>query len=335
MVPLEAWGNEFVIAPIAPRLDGDVVRVVAHENETQVELNGTVRAVLATGEFDEFTQPSSSGSWLRTSKPTLVGQFNKGQGLGDTVRTDPFAMLVPPVHQYSRQYLFLAPGAPYVTPTGSTHLNIVVQEGSEAGLLLNHAALPKGTTWASVNGHRFARLTLPPGAHLLEHQEPSVRFGAWVYGHALAEGYGYAAGQLVNTAPDCSTAAPSTALIWPPNQQLVPINVNGVVDPNGDEVTIAVTSISQDEPTNDTGDGDTAIDGFGIGGSTAQVRAERSGDGNGRVYHIGFTATDPWGASCAGEVAVGVPHSQGRGRGGAQSGGPLDEGALYDSTVAN
>lgn len=48
--------------------------------------------------------------------------------------------------------------------------------------------------------------------------------------------------------------------------------------------------------------------------------------GDGRVYHIGFTATDDYGASCSGEVKVGVPLSRAKRQ-------PLDGGALYDSTA--
>jgi hypothetical protein len=38
-------------------------------------------------------------------------------------------------------------------------------------------------------------------------------------------------------------------------------------------------------------------DGAGIATNTAQVRAERLGAGDGRVYHIGFTADDGKGKS--------------------------------------
>ena len=60
-------------------------------------------------------------------------------------------------------------------------------------------------------------------------------------------------------------------------------------DADGDPVTITITGITQDEPTNGLGDGDTSPDGKGIGTSTASVRAERSGKANGRVYIIYFT----------------------------------------------
>ena len=75
------------------------------------------------------------------------------------------------------------------------------------------------------------------------------------------------------------------------------------------------------------GSGDTATDGAGVGTSTAQVRAERDGRGNGRVYHITFTVADPAGASCTTTVKVSVPHSQ-------NGAGAIDGGALFDSTIA-
>jgi hypothetical protein len=130
---------------------------------------------------------------------------------------------------------------------------------------------------------------------------------------------------LSHTTPVCSAAAASPSLLWPPNHKLVPIEIDGVTDADGSAVTLSVVSIFQDEPTYGLGDGDTPIDGFGVGTSTAIVRAERSGTGNGRVYHIKFTATAN-GLSCSGDVTVGVPHDMGNGR------TPIDDGPQYDST---
>ncbi|HVL70185.1 MAG TPA: Ig-like domain-containing protein [Vicinamibacterales bacterium] len=135
----------------------------------------------------------------------------------------------------------------------------------------------------------------------------------------------------VNDAPICDSAAPSISLIWPPNHQMVPVSVLGVTDPvEGSAISILITSIFQDEPTLTVGDGNTPIDGDGVGTATAQVRAERSGNprvpGNGRVYHISFLATDADGGTCTGLVKVGVPHDQG------QRSTPVDDGPKYKST---
>jgi hypothetical protein len=129
----------------------------------------------------------------------------------------------------------------------------------------------------------------------------------------------------VNSAPECSSFSTNVVSIWPLNKQFTPVQVLSITDPDGDPVTIAITRIFQDEPV---GQGSNSPDGRGVGTDTAEVRAERDGNGNGRVYHIFFTATDGRGGSCSGEARLPtVPHDQ--------SGDvdAIDEGPLYDSTV--
>jgi hypothetical protein len=129
--------------------------------------------------------------------------------------------------------------------------------------------------------------------------------------------------------PDCSSAGPTVGQIWPPNHKLVSVGVQGVTDPQGQPLSIVIDGIRQDEPTNACGDGNTCPDASGVGTSTARVRAERTGTpqapGDGRVYHLSFTATDPDGHSCSGTVSACVPHDQG-----AHS-TCVDQGPLYDS----
>ncbi len=128
-----------------------------------------------------------------------------------------------------------------------------------------------------------------------------------------------------NAPPVCSVAAPSVSTLWPPNRKLVSVSITGVFDPDGDTVTTSITGVTQDEPVTGLGSGDACPDAFGVGTATVQLRAERAGTGNGRVYHVSFTATDSAGKTCAGMVTVCVPHDQG-GR------ACVDAGPLFDST---
>jgi hypothetical protein len=130
---------------------------------------------------------------------------------------------------------------------------------------------------------------------------------------------------VVNQPPDCSAAAPSVARILSHGSALTPVSIVGVTDPDGDPVSITVTSIFQDEATDQHGHGDTCPDAAGIGTSTAQVRAEQDGGGDGRVYSISFSASDGRGGTCASVVKVCVPKD-------AQS-SCVDEGPLFDSMV--
>ncbi len=114
--------------------------------------------------------------------------------------------------------------------------------------------------------------------------------------------------QDVNDPPVCTLAQPSVAVLWPPNHTMVEVSIMGVTDPNNSAITISYPRVTQDEPINGLGDGDTSPDAF-ESGNNILLRAERAGSGNGRVYAVQFRAADPDGASCTGMVKVSVPKS--------------------------
>lgn len=155
---------------------------------------------------------------------------------------------------------------------------------------------------------------LPPGSYQVE---------ATVLGGFFASSTVLTA-LTINAPPVCSLAAANPDLLWPPNSTFVMVSVIGVLDPEGNPVAIQIDSLFQDEPV---GFGTSAPDGKGIGTSTAELRAERDQNADGRVYHIFFTAMDSQGGSCSGEVLVGIPSDQGG------ETVPIDGGALYDSTI--
>jgi len=126
--------------------------------------------------------------------------------------------------------------------------------------------------------------------------------------------------ESTNQDPECASAAPEPREIWPANHEFVSVDVAGVSDADGDPVTVTVTRVTQDEPSGEVQDAgvvnkregdrdcaDAIIDPSG----TVQLRAERSGRGNGRVYTIWFSASDGQGGSCDGSVQVCVPHDRG------------------------
>jgi hypothetical protein len=109
-----------------------------------------------------------------------------------------------------------------------------------------------------------------------------------------------------NDPPVCAPASVSPDRLWPPNHKLVPVTMVGVADPNNDRVTVTVTQVRQDEPVNGLGDGDTSPDAVLQPGQVL-LRAERAGNGNGRVSQVFFTADDGLGGGCTGAVTVCVP----------------------------
>ena len=127
-----------------------------------------------------------------------------------------------------------------------------------------------------------------------------------------------------NEPPNCDEVEASITEIWPPNHKFVTVHIDGFTDPDGDAVSYEIVSVTQDEPVDGSGDGSTACDAR-IENGKLQVRAERSGSGNGRVYEIAFSASDSSGATCEGTVRVCVPHDRGKHT------SCVDDGQLYDS----
>jgi len=116
------------------------------------------------------------------------------------------------------------------------------------------------------------------------------------------------------------TLAPhaNKTILWPPNHKMVTVRIEAnASDNSGDPVTLAAR-VSSSEPQNGLGDGDTAPDWTepiidqADGIITLQLRAERSGRGNGRVYTVTITATDESGNTTQAGVDIIVPHDQKR-----------------------
>lgn len=137
--------------------------------------------------------------------------------------------------------------------------------------------------------------------------------------------YEYTAAADPVVAPVCSGASASTPTIYPPNGQMVAESVVGVTD-SGGPFTILITAVNQDEPISQY----LFPDATGVGTAGAQVRAERDGDGTGRIYTLDFTATDNQsGGQCSGQVTVCVPHDRRHGS------ACVATGVLFDATISN
>ena len=110
--------------------------------------------------------------------------------------------------------------------------------------------------------------------------------------------------QPLNRPPDCSGVTADPSVLWPPNRQFRVVRLAGASDPDGNSVSIEISGVTEDEPVGGSRDA------FGAA-NLVRLRAERDPHGDGRVYQVGFTATDSRGAQCSGTAMVGVPHNRG------------------------
>lgn len=119
---------------------------------------------------------------------------------------------------------------------------------------------------------------------------------------------------VANRPPVCSAVSVSPSTLSPANHRLVLVTLSGARDPDaGQAVTYRIDGVTQDEPLTGGGSGSTRYDAQRASGGSVWIRAERAGTGDGRVYTIAYTVSDPYGLSCSGTVAVAVPHDQAHG----------------------
>jgi hypothetical protein len=116
---------------------------------------------------------------------------------------------------------------------------------------------------------------------------------------------------VMDTTPPTVGCSATPNMLWPPNNRLVAVTVALTASDPGttDAVTVTLVSVT----SNESGTADD-IQGWVIGTDDrgGQLRAERAGGGNGRVYTLTYRATDIAGNSANGTCTVTVPHDRGR-----------------------
>ena len=111
-----------------------------------------------------------------------------------------------------------------------------------------------------------------------------------------------------NAAPTLSGISASLTRLWPANHKMVDVAIGyTAADQCGPVVTNL--SVTSNEPTNGSGDGDTSPDWEVVNNHLVRLRAERSGGGSGRIYTVTIGATDAAGQTTQSSVTITVPHS--------------------------
>jgi hypothetical protein len=109
-----------------------------------------------------------------------------------------------------------------------------------------------------------------------------------------------------------------TIKLWPPNHKYETLKVSDLVtsasdlcDPSVSLSSVRIAMVTSDEANNSGGDGNTTNDiVIAADCKSVQLRSERSGNGNGRVYTIAFKVTDASGNVGTATARVTVPKSQ-------------------------
>ena len=183
-------------------MSGEFIRIIAAQNSTTVSVNCTtfpqveVYSLLVAGNWTEFRINPNSFCNIESSAPVLVTQFALGHDV-DSITGDPFMMVIPPVEQYSNNYVFNIPSA---FTTNYIIIYVSTRYYQPNKILLDDSEYLLNSTWTEIycsNGRicgYITRVALSAGDHSLLHVDSDARIGVSVYGFRIYNSYGYPGG---------------------------------------------------------------------------------------------------------------------------------------------
>ncbi|TFV94107.1 PKD domain-containing protein [Algoriphagus kandeliae] len=193
--PLESWDKEYIHVPLAGRTSGEIIKVLASQDGTEVRINGTVRATLDAREYVRFEFGKNELALIETSKPSSVAVIAKSGAcneFGVAPLGDPSLFLLSPNSQRLKNITFSTGKLIGSFNQSIEHfLTILVPSGSEGETLLNRVNVGGQFQPALATGFSYARIKVPFGVNTLSNPEGFI---AYVYGSGSIESYGFAVG---------------------------------------------------------------------------------------------------------------------------------------------
>jgi PKD repeat protein len=192
--PVTSWGKSFIHIPLADRSSGEIIKVVAAHDNTQVRINGQLRGTINQGKFLTFEFGRNDIVAIETSKPSSVSMIGKSTNCNDPNDTysrygDPSLVTLSPVNQMMKDMVFSSVKINWVR----FHLvNILVKKGTANQTVLN--GLPVGNQFKPVPTNpafEYARIAVNEGANRLQNPEGFI---AYAYGSGAVESYAYPVG---------------------------------------------------------------------------------------------------------------------------------------------
>ncbi|WP_245889448.1 PKD domain-containing protein [Cecembia rubra] len=194
LYPTKTWGTDYLHISLAGRTSGELVKVMASENNTQVMVDGQLVGSIDAGKFLTFDFESDVVKRIQSDKPSSVTVFSKSQECNKPGSPlfqdgDPFMISYSPTQQLLRSVTFNAIQLPVVT---AHYVNIIVKTTSTGTTRLDGQNIGnRFTPFPQQAEFSYARIPINQGVHSLSNPDGFI---AYVYGFGDVESYGYAAG---------------------------------------------------------------------------------------------------------------------------------------------
>lgn len=192
MYPVNTWGRRFVTIPSA-RVNYDIFRILASEDNTVVEIDGNNPRVLNldAGEFAEYQ--SNSAAFISANKPILAAQYLIGSGCNGLGIGDPAFVLLNSIEQ-TRKIVTLYNSS--FENIQENYINIIAQTADVANVRIDgQAVADAGGSFVTIGANAdfsYAQVRVSAGSHTVASSGCGVIVTA--YGYGDIESYAYSGG---------------------------------------------------------------------------------------------------------------------------------------------
>ena len=197
--PTATWGSRFLVASLLGRNSGERYRIISSQGATvtvkcSTSTTPTTYSLPSAGSWRELEVGPDSYCSIEASSPVFLAQFSVGTSV-DNLLGDPFMMMIPPIEQYSNNYVF-----EILEEFANNFITIYVapEHYQPQSILLDGSTLDE---WVAVScalnetvcGY-ITRVSVSSGEHRLLHLDSSAQVGVSAYGFNSFNSYGYPGG---------------------------------------------------------------------------------------------------------------------------------------------
>lgn len=198
--PTSSWGKSFGVIPIVNNNNGYLVRVLANEDNTTVNFNGT-NITLNAGQVypspAEFVTAQTTPIFINADKPISVSQYLMSQACAATNPIgDPDMIILNPIEQNISNITIFTSSKQSIL---QQHMNVFIKTVAAPSFKINGTPLPAGSfvTMPGNPVYSYLQYTFPNVGSNSYTLTADSGFNAICYGLGNAESYGYSAGTNV------------------------------------------------------------------------------------------------------------------------------------------
>ena len=212
----DTWGSEVITVPLITKKGGDIIKVIASQDATTVNVTRTnidddmvtrdPSFILNAGQFKELL--IKEFSLIQSDHPIGVFQIGKSYTADNVIMSDPLMLFVPPYEQYHSSYaVATAPFEPSLTKdvngrvayVNYTNIAVPVEFFNASLIIINNRPVnasdfkPIRRADDSIWGYG-AQLLLDQGAQIIKHEDPNAVLSVTLYGFSNQQSWGCVGG---------------------------------------------------------------------------------------------------------------------------------------------